>query len=289
MKRGIESYLKNLPLNRLLDCPIGEKFQNAMAIFEILQERIHKLSGKEEYEKSTLVKATTIMTFSILNKLETGKSLSQFTTNDWEDIARNVAGYAVFQDEQKYVQLVFLIYERYIRFSAEQIESFASENTVMDIKSLADELGKKTEYLQMGVINEVEYIESCLWISLEAMIKLIAAVMTMVIDNELNEFNQALAAYAFEYGRFMMYKREQEIINEYIQSQYILNKELEEKYSNFIKELKVQEEYFYTLIDNAFVPDFRERFLNSIVLARETGVVSGDILASIDDVDEFFM
>ena len=116
MKRGIESYLKNLPLNKLLDCPIGEKFQNAMAIFEMLQERIHKLSGKEEYEKSTLVKATTIMTFSILNKLETGKSLSQFTTNDWEDIARNVAGYAVFQDEQKYVQLVFLIYERYIRF-----------------------------------------------------------------------------------------------------------------------------------------------------------------------------
>ena len=48
MKRGIESYLKNLPLNRLLDCPIGEKFQNAMAIFEILQERIHKLSGKED-------------------------------------------------------------------------------------------------------------------------------------------------------------------------------------------------------------------------------------------------
>ena len=289
MKRGIESYLKNLPLNKLLDCPIGEKFQNAMAIFEMLQERIHKLSGKEEYEKSTFVKATTIMTFSILNKLETGKSLAQFTTNDWEDIARNVAGYAVFQDEQKYVQLVFLVYERYIRFSAEQIESFASENTVMDIKSLADELGKKTECLQMGVINEVEYIESCLWISLEAMIKLIAAVMTMVIDNELNEFNQALAAYAFEYGRFMMYKREQEIINEYIQSQYVLNKELEEKYSNFIKELKVQEEYFYTLIDNAFVPDFRERFLNSIVLARETGVVSGDILASVDDVDEFFM
>ena len=45
----------------------------------------------------------------------------------------------------------------------------------------------------------------------------------------------------------------------------------------------------YTLIDNAFVPDYRSAFLQSILLAKATGVGEKDILKSKDDIDSFFL
>ena len=260
-----------------------------MVIFEKVQQHIHAVSEKKDGDKSTIVKAATVMTFSILNKFVSGKHFSEFKDEDWREVVKDISEYAILQEEQKYVQFIFKMYERYIRFSAEQIESVATEDTINSIRALADELEKKTECLEMEAIDEVNYIESCLWICLEAMIKLIASMVSLVPDEDFSAFAQALSAYAFEYGCFIMYNREQEIINEYIQSQYALDKELEEKYSVFIKELELQAEQFFTLIDNAFVPDFRERFLNSIVLAQTVGVDTKEILTDIEGIDAFFM
>lgn len=289
MDKKIERYLSNLPVEKLLNSPLGNEFRKAMVIFEKVQQHIHAVSEKKDGDKSTIVKAATVMTFSILNKFVSGKHFSEFKDEDWREVVKDISEYAILQEEQKYVQFIFKMYERYIRFSAEQIESVATEDTINSIRALADELEKKTECLEMEAIDEVNYIESCLWICLEAMIKLIASMVSLVPDEDFSAFAQALSAYAFEYGCFIMYNREQEIINEYIQSQYALDKELEEKYSVFIKELELQAEQFFTLIDNAFVPDFRERFLNSIVLAQTVGVDTIEILTDIEGIDAFFM
>ena len=132
------------------------------------------------------------------------------------------------------------------------------------------------------------YIEECLWISLEAMIKLLAATAYPFMNKDYAELGQAMAAYAFEYGRFVLYRREQELVNEFIQAQHNMDKELEEKYTKFISALEEQSKQFYVLIDNAFVPNFRETFLYSIKLAQAVGVKDAEVLRTVEDIDSFF-
>ena len=289
MKEELKVYLQDLALEQLMKSPVGEKMQYAMDTFEEVQKHLYALSEKQGEETATTVKVGTIMAFAIMRKIYDGTMPADLTQEDWKDIAHAVSEYAILSDDQQYVKFVFGMYERYIRFSVAWVESFSSEETVNAIVGLADELAYKTEQLNDEQIEEVKYIEDCLWISLEAMIKLLSAMAVRVMGEDYGAFAQALATYAFEYGRLMLYKREQEIVDEFLQSQYEMDEELERKYSLFIEELEKQASQFYVLIDNAFVPDFRDAFLKSILLAKAAGVEEDEILKSVEEIDEFFM
>lgn len=289
MNKELEINLKNLALEQLMQSKLGDKLEQAIHTFETVQKHLQAFSEKRGEEGTTTVKAVTVMTFSLLNKFAGGKRPSELSSEDWKEIAKDVSEYAVLQDEQRYTEFVFWMYERYIRYSVDQIEGVASEKKVMAIRELADELHNKMQLLESGQISEVAYIEESLWISLEAMIKLISSMTALIPDNDYAEFADALISYAFEYGRLTLYSREQVLVNEFIQSQYRLDKELEEKYAAFINDLEIQAEQFYTLIDNAFVPDFRETFLYSIQLAKTAGVDEKELLTDIDVIDSFFM
>ena len=289
MKEELKVYLQDLALEQLMKSPVGEKMQYAMDTFEEVQKHLYALSEKQGEETATTIKVGTIMAFAIMRKIYDGTMPADFTQEDWKDIAHAVSEYAILPDDQQYVKFVFGMYERYIRFSVAWVEGFSSEETVNAIVGLADELAYKTEQLNDEQIDEVKYIEDCLWISLEAMIKLLSAMAVRVMGEDYGAFAQALATYAFEYGRLMLYKREQEIVDEFLQSQYEMDEELERKYSLFIEELEKQASQFYVLIDNAFVPDFRDAFLKSILLAKAAGVEEDEILKSVEEIDEFFM
>ena len=170
-----------------------------------------------------------------------------------------------------------------------QIEETISKETAASINGLADELNSKADALSSGYISEVTYIEDCLWISLEAMIKLLACTVALYGDQRITDFAQAFASLAFEYGRLMLYSRELEIVNQFVESQYQLDAELEQKYVAYLEDLKKESQQFYTLIDNAFAPNFRDAFLHSVHLAKATGVKEEDILSSTEDIDAFFI
>ena len=132
-------------------------------------------------------------------------------------------------------------------------------------------------------------MEDCLWISLEAMIKLIASAASMFCGQQAAEFAQALASCAFEYGRLMLYRQEQALITQFIESQHRLDEALEKQYAEYLSKLEAQSKHFYTLIDHAFDPDFRTAFLHSILLAEATGVPESEIISSTEDIDSFFL
>ena len=289
MNNEIKDYLKDLAINKLMETKIGDKIEVAFTLFKKVQANLCALSEKEGDELATLTKIYTIMTFSILKKFSTGKSPLSFIKDDWKDIANDVSEYAILVDDQEYVVFVFGMYEKYIRASLDYIRTFAKEKDVLAIETLADELCIKSEMLKNGDLEEVSYIEDCLWICLEAMLKLLSAMSKLIRNDEYSELVQALALYAFEYGRFVLYRQEQLLIDELIQQQYEIDIELQEKFDQYIIKLEEEANYFYTLIDNAFVPNFREQFLHSIALAKVAGVDEREILNSVDDIDEFFM
>ena len=78
-------------------------------------------------------------------------------------------------------------------------------------------------------------------------------------------------------------------MNQFIESQYQLDAELEQKYAAYLEDLQKESHQFYTLIDNAFAPNFRDSFLHSILLAKTAGVKEEEILSSTEDIDSFFL
>lgn len=289
MEQNLEKLLKDLALDQLMKSPLGEQLQQAMHIFDKVQTHYFALAEKQDEMGITGIKAVTVLTFAILRKIAAGKLPSQLDGQDWKEIAAAVSQYAVLADDQQYSVFIFSLYERYIRHSVQQIEEIISEETAAVINGLADELHGKADALNAGYISEVTYIEDCLWISLEAMLKLLASTAALCNDQRIADFAQALTSYAFEYGRLMLYSRELEIVNQFIESQYQLDMELEQKYAAYLEELQKESQKFYTLIDNAFVPNFRDAFLHSILLAKAAGVKEVEILSSSEDIDAFFL
>lgn len=289
MEQKLEQFVKDLALEQLMQTPAGKQLQHAVQIFQTVQNHYVALAEKQDEMGMTGIKAITIMTFSILKKIANGKMPSELDKDDWKDIASDVSQFAVLADDQQYSVFIFSMYERYIRHSVIQIEDVISEETAGMINGLADELHSKAAALGAGYITEAAYIEDCLWISLEAMIKLLACTAALYGDQRIADFTQALASYAFEYGRLMLYSRELEIVNQFIESQYQLDAELEQKYAAYLEDLQKESEKFCVLIDNAYAPNFRDAFLHSVLLAKATGVRVEEILSTTEDIDSFFL
>ena len=289
----MDGYLKQqavqLALEQLMKTPAGEKFQQAVQLIQSMQEHLTALSEKEEAASVTGVKAATVLTLGVLKKIAGGKNPSSFDAEDWEELAHTVSEYAVLLDGEQYSIFVFQLYEKCIRASAASIQGFASCETVEAIKKLADELHDREALFRDGKLSEGNYTEDCLWISLEAMAKLIASSASMFCGQQTAEFTQALASCAFEYGRLMLYRKEQALVTQFIEFQYRLDEELEKQYAEYLAELETQSKQFYALIDHAFDPDFRTAYLHSILLAEAAGVKESEILSSTVDIDSFFL
>ena len=289
MENNLKSYLKNLALDQLLNTPVGEKLGQAMETIQVVQNHFYAILEKRGELELTGGKAATIATFAILRKIAEGKSPPKFEADDWKDIAGAVSKFAILPSDQEYSVFIFTLFERYIRCSAELIKGVVPSKIIDTINALADELHNNAELLRNGIITEVKYTEDCLWAALEAMVKLLASATALMGDKRITDFSQAVASFAFEYGRLMLYRREQEIVNQFIISQYQLDEELEHKYTLFLAELNNQAEQFYLLVENAFVPNFRNAFLQSILLAKAAGVRDEDILSCREEIDSFFM
>lgn len=290
MNKEAEIYIKKLAQTILQQNQFSEKLQLATSVFEDVQNYMLSL-GKiaDDKDASMSIKVGTILAFSTLKKVVNGKMPMSFDRNDWKEIADSISKYAILQEEQNYTKFVFGMYESYIRSSANSIRGMVSDDTVKAIISLADELAQKTNLLDNAMISEVQYIEDCLWISLEAMLKLICSITVLLGSKEFSEFSQAIAIYALAYGRLKLLQKEQETLSGFISSQQKLNDTLEEDYAIYVEKVEKEAEVFYVLIENAFAPDYRVGFLQSAILAKKSGVDENDILKTMDDIDNFFL
>lgn len=283
--------ISELAIDYFMQTPAGEKLEQAIKALNKLQNDAAALYSKEGQWDVTAVKAVTVLTFTILEKLSDAKNIKNITPDSWKEIANTVTDYSVHLDDQSYSVYVFEMYEKFIRSGAVSGAEISPEKSAA-ISALADQLKDKTALLKEEKITETAYIEDCLWIALEAMIKLIASSMPFS-DNPDNaifdEFKWALANFALEFGRYTLYRKELELVNEFIDSQYYMDEQLHEKHDAFIAELEQQSKMFSDMIDNAFDPDFKESFINSIALAMSAGVDSSEILKTEEEIDDFFI
>lgn len=281
--------LLNLTIDMLFEKEHQDAIQKGIAIFKKVQEKLYELAEKDDEKTLTGIKAGTIILLTVLKKMAQGTTPDKFNDEDYADIAKAVSEYAVLMDDQEYSAFVFDLYAGYIDASVKVLSLRVDKKRAEATMTLSKELRKKSAMLRNGKISETVYIEDCLWISLEAMIKLLSAYAGSLVGQEYIDLAQAVSMCAFEYGRLMLYKREQAILAEYIEKQYQLDEELTEKFEAFKAELRTESDRFNELVDQAFVPGFRESLKSSVELAKAAGVKQEEILDSVEKIDSFFM
>ena len=109
------------------------------------------------------------------------------------------------------------------------------------------------------------------------------------IGPEFTYLTQAVAQLAFEYGRLVLLTREQKLLESYLENQRVLDEKLQAEYEEYLAELNEYSERFRGLIDAAFTPGIHDSLIQSVDLARASGVKEEDLLTSIEDVDDFFL
>ena len=146
--------------------------------------------------------------------------------------------------------------------------------------------------LKQGQINEQTFIENSETLCLDASVSALSSfagqvlipvpVIGAVIGNTVGTMMYQIAK-----DNFSSY--EQKIFEEYKESIYLVDKELNEQYQEFVDEMGKDTQMFMELLDKAFVPDISLAFEGSIELAKSCGVPTEEILIGKDKVAAYFL
>lgn len=287
------SEIKEISLDVLKDTPVEEELEKAFSVFGKAQDIALSLNNINDERDLTLTKIGTVLSLDLFGLLLGGKKPEDISQEKWKDIAADVIDKAVLMDGQSYSVYVFGLYEEYIELSANvlrgQTNNSKRQEDIDSISALALDLRGKKEQLYHGEISETDYVEDCLWISFEAMIKCLSVYIGLSAGEEFGTLIISSSSFAVAYARLVLYRQEQELLDSYLNNQYQLDEQLEEQFDQFKQELQEETDRFNTAINNAFDTDIRSAFEGSVELAREAGVKEEEILKNVNDVDEYFL
>ena len=260
-----------------------------MNTFGRFQQVAYALNNDDDDGTLAVLKTGTVLSVSIFEMmLRGGKSPGEFNSMDWHEIlgevGQNVQG-------QNFSVFVFDRYARYIDVSVQLRRDRLSDTMQDEVTELAGELRDLTTSLQNGGIKEPDYVDRCLWISFEAMMKLLSSYLTSFMgDNhkEYRELIEAIVDLSIQYARCSLYSEEQTILEAYLEHQHRLDQELQDRFDSYQAKLKEKTQQFDKLLENAFDPDFRTMLRSSVELAREAGVEEDKILDSVEKIDDYF-
>lgn len=281
--------IKDITIDYLQDTKAGEYLQNVRGVLQQVQEVAYAYVVDDSPQQLKTMRIGTAMAFSIINKVAGGKSIKDFSEQDWKDVASDVSNNAILADGRQWSITVFSIYANYVEASACVLEKKNISKEKCDaVRGLAMQVRDYEKALLNGEISEVDYTEKCLWVLLESMIKLLSTYSMLLVGEHVGEFIQSVSMLAFEYGRYTLYKQEQEILEMYIAHQYKIDEELQTRLDVFNQEMKKRQDEFKNLIDDAFTPDVMQRFRSSVSIARYIGVPENEILSTTEQIDDFF-
>lgn len=282
-----------LTLDFLENTPAGSMLQSAISTYSKVQTLLLRLSSAEDEGSLTALKIGTVLTEAFLEKFLQGKAPQNLTRADLAEIADRVTDFAVLMDGRDYSIFVFEQYARYIEFSAKLLAARSdarSNDQIGSILAVSQEIRNNSRKLHDGEISEPEYIEDCLWLSLEAILKCFSAYVSCTTGTpEFGMLAQSISMLAFEYGRLIACKKEQAVLDASLKSQQQLDEDLSEEFEAFKNRLEAEEAQFNELIANAFAPEFRNSLRSSAALASAAGVKEEDVLRTASDIDRFFM
>lgn len=238
-----------------------------------LEEGIH-VAGS-----SAAIEGSVSFIFAVNEKLKAGKSLSQFTTEDWKDVGIDT-GVGILKGGIRGGSIYALT-----NFTATSAPiASASVTAVFGMLGLAIQL-------EQGNISAEEFITGSQATCLEAGVSAVSSLIgqTLIPVPILGAvIGNATGMFAYSIAKDYLGKAEQDAIAGYIARIDELNAQLEEQYQRLLAQLNAEFKRFKSLLDFAFDLDVNVAFFGSIGLADQVGVPKGKILRTPDDVTRYF-
>jgi len=226
------------------------------------------------------IEGSTAFVMAVVAKRREGKKLTEFTNEDWIDIAGD-AGFGFAKGGVRGLSIYSLT-----NFTA--TSAAVASAIVTAAFGIADQANK----LRRGQINELEFIENAELVSLEAAVSALSSffgqalipvpVLGAVIGN-------TVGTVMYKAVSSSLSKREAQLIERYLEEQRVLDEQLATEYQDTIDQLEACMSEYLDVLDRAFSPDVEVALLGSIELALELGVDSDEILDSEEKVFAYFL
>ena len=233
----LKDIAEKITIEYLQSNPVLGAIESGVEKVQKVEAAISALTSDTEDPSLTLLKLASALSISIFrNMAVSGKMPKDFNKDEWAGIAEEVVDVAILTDGQTYSMMVFNTYSGLIDLSVKNWDGILDSEALDETSAIAESVRCLSEDLVAGRISEPDYVERCLWLCFEAMVKLLAAYKTQSLKQEYGEFFRALADLMVQYVRLTMYQKERDLLDEYLHHQEVLDEELQEKYDAYIPE-----------------------------------------------------
>ena len=235
-----------------------------------------------EGAKTTVVSASieglTTFCLEISKKLKT-KKISEFNNEDWTEITKNT-GFGFMKGGVRGPSM-------YLLSNYTVTPTFVASSVVTASFGIAEQV----HLYRNGKLSDLELIETSEILCLEASVSALSSLLGQVaipIPVIGAMIGNTIGNIIFQVSKNYFEGKEQELFAKYIKEQEKLDKQLDFEYSEYIALLNKNMEVYLDILEQAFAPDVDVAFNGSILLAKQLGVPSEEILEDLESINAYF-
>ncbi len=216
----------------------------------------------------------------IRKKVKSGKSIKDFTADDWSEICKK-SGLGT------------------VKGGVRGISIYALTNYTATPAAVANALvtasfgiAQQAYLLKEGKITQEDFLrnseELCVDVSVSALSSFIGQavipvpVVGAVIGNTVGNL-------IYQTAKESLKKQDKQLIKRYIQEIEALSQSLEAQYKQYVEQINLAMKEYFSILEDAFAIDCVQAFDGSIQLAKYVGVHEDEILKTIEDVDDYIL
>lgn len=214
---------------------LDQQMQITLSAYKKIVSVFLALSNKPQNEWDlVLVKTGTVLLYEIMHKTGYKKKASELPEADWKEIAESVVDKAMIQDGESYTEYVFDMYADFLDKAVSDAAEKLSKTKVQSIHGLTAMIREKSVALQDHTIRESDYVEDCLFLVFEGMMKIIAASLGTLAGKENSALAETVATLSVQYGRWILYHTENEMLSQFLIYQNETDEKLAAEYDIYI-------------------------------------------------------
>ncbi|WP_067818012.1 hypothetical protein [Nocardia inohanensis] len=222
----------------------------------------------------------TTFVLAVVAKRREGKRLNEFSGRDWIDIAGET-GSGFGKGGVRGLSI-------YALTNLTATSAAVANSIVTTAFSIAEQANK----LRRNEIDELEFIETCELITLEAAVRALSSFVgqaTIPIPILGAVIGTTVGTVMYRAVASSLTEREAALIKRYLDEQRTLDEQLATEYQAILDQLDQSMSDYLGLLERAFSPDVQLALLGSVELAVELGVAPNEILDSDEKIDAYFL
>lgn len=243
-----------------------------------------------------VVEGGTTFCTDVAKKIKSGKKLSDFDKDDWNEIMSDTAlgtGKGTVRGMSIYL-LTNLAAKQYAATNlipAEKVYYAAPAAVANALVTASFGVAEQLYLYRKGKLTQTEFIETSEMLCLDTAVSAassLAGQAWIPIPGLGAVIGNAVGTMLYQILKDICSDQEKKLVEDYLNSLDELNSKLDDEYRSFINELNENMKLFMDILERAFAPDISEAFDGSITLAKEMGVPGEEILDTKEKVFSYF-